>query len=171
MTQARGLRVTWWALVIALAAATVGTAVLGARQMQVKGRQPPPGADRVADREAATQAASSGAVKILSYSPDTLDQDFAAAESCLTADFLAYYKQFTNQIVRPAAQQKRLATSATVVRAGVQSLASRTASILLFVNQTTTSNDAPSPTTSSSSVLVELAKVNGTWLIAKLEPV
>jgi Mce-associated membrane protein len=171
MTQARGLRVSWWALVIALAAATVGTAALGAWQMQVKSRQLPPVADRAADRQAATQAASTGAVKLLSYSPDTLDQDFKAAEAYLTGDFLAYYKQFTDQVVRPAAQQRHLATTATVVRAGVQSLASQTGSILLFVNQTTTSNDQPSPTTTSSSVLVDLSRVNGTWLIAKFNPV
>jgi Mce-associated membrane protein len=171
MTQTRGLRVTWWALVIALAAATVGTAALGAWQMQVKSGQLPPVADRAVDRQAATQAASTGAVKLLSYSPDTLDQDFKAAEAYLTGDFLAYYKQFTDQVVRPAAQQRHLATTATVVRAGVQSLASRTGSILLFVNQTTTSNDQPSPTTTSSSVLVDLSKVNGTWLIAKFIPV
>ncbi len=171
MNQARGRRVAWWALVVTLAAATLGAAAVGAWQLQVKSRQVPPVADRIADRQAATQAASTGTVKVLTYSPDTLDRDFAAAEACLTGDFLAYYKQFTDQIVRPAAEQKRVATNATVVRAGVQSLATQAASILVFVNQTTTSNDRPSPTTSSSSVLVELAKVNGAWLIAKLYPV
>ena len=38
------------------------------------------------------------------------------------------------------------------------------------VNQTTTSQDKPAPTTASSSVRVGLAKVNGTWLIDRFDP-
>jgi Mce-associated membrane protein len=169
MTQTRGRRVAWWALVVALTAATLAAAALGGWQLQVKNRQPP--ADQAADRQVATQAASTGTVKLLSYSPDTLDQDFSAAEAMLTGDFLAYYKQFTSQVVAPTARQKRLTTTATVVGAGVESLTSQNASILVFVNQTTTSQDTPSPTKSSTSVRVSLSRVNGTWLIAKFDPV
>jgi Mce-associated membrane protein len=171
MTQSGVRRMAWWALVIALAAATVGAAAVGGWQMQVKSRQLPPVADQAADQKAATQAASDGTVRVLSYSPDSLDRDFSAAEAMLTGDFLTYYKQFTSEVVRPAAQQKRVKTTATVVRAGVQALNSQNASILLFVNQTTTSQDKPSPTPTSSSVLVGLTKVNGTWLINSFNPV
>jgi Mce-associated membrane protein len=162
----RGMRqFAWWALVTALVGAIVGAAALGGWQMQIKSRQPPPVADQAADRQAATQAASTGTAKILTYSPDSLDQDFAAAEAMLTGDFLTYYKQFTSQTVRPAAEQKRVTTTASIVRAGVESLTGQQAAILVFVNQTTTSLDKPSPTTTSSSVRVGLAKANGTWLI------
>jgi Mce-associated membrane protein len=170
MTQSGVRRVAWWALVIALATATVGAAALGGWQTQTKGRPLPPVADQAADRQAATQAASTGTAKILTYSPDSLDQDFAAAEALLTGDFLTYYKQFTSQTVRPAAEQQRISTAATVVRAGVESLTSQHAAILVFVNQTTTSQDKPAPTTASSSVRVGLAKVNGTWLIDRFDP-
>src|ERR1700743_1989328 len=119
MSQAGGRLLAWWALVIALTAAIVGAAALGGWQMQVKSRQLPPVADQAADRAAATKAASTGTAKILTYSPDSLDQDFAAAEAMLTGDFLTYYKQFTIQTVRPAAEQQRISTAATVVRAGV----------------------------------------------------
>jgi Mce-associated membrane protein len=168
MTQTGGWRVAWWALVVALTAATLGGAALGGWQLQVKS-QPPP-ADQPADRQAATQAASNGTVKLLSYSADTLDQDFSAAEAVLTGDFLATYKQFT-QIIRPAAQKTRMTTTARVVGAAVGSLTSQQAVILVFVDQTTSSQDKPSPTTASSSVNVSLSKVNGTWLIAKFDPV
>jgi Mce-associated membrane protein len=100
----------------------------------------------------------------------TLDQDFAAAEAMLTGDFLTYYKQFTSETVRPAAEQKRVITTASVVGAGVESLTSQQAAILAFVNQTTTSQDKPAPTTASSSVRVGLAKVNGIWLINRFDP-
>ena len=83
--------------------------------MQVKSRQPPPVANQAADRQAATQAASTGTAKILTYSPDNLDQDFAAAEAMLTGDFLTYYK-FNSQLFHP--RSKRATTrQASSVRA------------------------------------------------------
>ncbi|OBJ70316.1 hypothetical protein A5653_21320 [Mycobacterium colombiense] len=164
-------RIIWWAVVVVLALTTVGVDALGAWEMHLKTRQPPPVADQLSDREAATQAASAGTVKVLSYSSDTLEQDFNAASAMLTGDFLTYYRQFTSQVVAPTARQKRLTTTATVQRAGVQSLASNAATILAFVSQTTTSADQPAPTTTSSSVSVGLAKVNGTWLINRFDPV
>ena len=48
-------------------------------------------ADRRHGRSAAVDAARDGTVAMLSYKPDTLDQDFAAAKSHLTGDFLNYY--------------------------------------------------------------------------------
>lgn len=169
MTQTNGMRTAWWALVTALTVATLCAAALGGWQMHMKS-QPPP-ADQPADRNAATQAASMGTVKVLTYSPDTFEQDFSAAEAMLTGEFLTYYKQFTSQVVGPAAQQKRVATTATVVRSGVETLTTDKAAILVFVNQSTTSQAKPSPTTTSSSVRVGLAKVNGTWLINSFDPV
>jgi Mce-associated membrane protein len=59
-----------------------------------------------ATADAAQKAASEGTVALLSYAPETLDKDFAAAKSHLTGDFLNYYNQFTQQIVTPAAKQK-----------------------------------------------------------------
>ncbi len=56
--------------------------------------------------QSAVNAARDGTVALLSYKPDTLNQDFAAAKSHLTGDFLNYYDQFTKQVVTPAAQTK-----------------------------------------------------------------
>lgn len=170
MTGAGLRRIVWWALVVSLSAATLAAASLSGWQVQVKSRQLPPIADQPAERQAAMQAASAGTAKLLSYSPDTLEQDFSAAEAMLTGDFLVYYKQFTTQVLRPAALEKRITTTATVLRTGVESLTSQNASILVFVNQTTTSQEKPSPSIASSSVRVSLARVNRTWLIAKFDP-
>ena len=121
MTKDRARRVTWWVLVIALTGATVGTATLGGWRIQVKSQQLPPVADQPADRQAAIQAASTGTTKVLTYSPNTLEQDFSTAEALLTGNFLSYYKQFTSEIVAPAAREKAVTTTATVLRAGVES--------------------------------------------------
>ncbi|OBA64888.1 hypothetical protein A5647_25925 [Mycobacterium sp. 1100029.7] len=120
---------------------------------------------------AVVTAASDGAVALLSYSPDTLDKDFAAAKSHLSGDFLSYYNQFTEQIVAPAAKQKALKTNARVLGAAVQELHPDSAVVLVLVDQSTTSKDNPDPSMASSSVLVSMSRVNGTWLITKFDPV
>jgi Mce-associated membrane protein len=121
--------------------------------------------------QTAVDAARDGTVALLSYKPDTLNQDFAAAKSHLTGDFLNYYDQFTRQIVTPAAKEKALTTTAQVVGAAASELHPNSAVVLLFVNQATTSKDRPDPAMASSSVLVSLTKVHGKWLITKFQPV
>ena len=121
--------------------------------------------------QSAVNAARDGVVAILSYKPDTLNQDFAAAKSHLTGDFLNYYDQFTQQIVTPAAREKALTTTAQVVGAAASELQPNSAVVLLFVNQATVSKERPDPAMASSTVLVSLTKVHGTWLISKFQPI
>jgi Mce-associated membrane protein len=118
----------------------------------------------------AIKAASDGAVASLSYSPANLDRDFAAAKSHLTGDFLTYYDKFTKEIVTPMVQQKHIAQTAAVVRAAVSELHPDSAVVLVFLNETTTGKDKPEPLSTPSSVRITLTKVNGTWLISKLDP-
>jgi Mce-associated membrane protein len=118
----------------------------------------------------AIRAASDGVVASLSYSPASMDSDFAKAKSHLTGDFLAYYDKFTKEIVTPMVQQKHIAQTAAVVRAAVSELRPDSAVVLVFLNETTTSNDKREPLTTPSSVRITLKKVNGSWLISKLDP-
>ncbi len=120
---------------------------------------------------AVVRAASDGTVALLSYSPDSLDKDFATAKSHLSGDFLSYYSQFTEQIVAPAAKQKSLKTTAHVMGAAVSELHPDSAVVLVYVDQTTTSKDRPDPSMAASSVLVSMTRVNGDWLITKFDPV
>jgi Mce-associated membrane protein len=129
--------------------------------------------DRQSDPQASRaviSAASAGTVAMLSYAPDTLDQDFASAKSHLGGDFLSYYDNFTQQIIAPAAKQKSLKTTARVVTAAVSELHGDSAVVLLFVNQTTTSMENPKPAIATSSVLVTMTRVDGKWLITKFNP-
>jgi Mce-associated membrane protein len=120
---------------------------------------------------AVIRAASDGTVALLSYSPESLDKDFATAKSHLSGDFLSYYNQFTEQIVGPAAKEKSLKTTARVIGAAVSELHPNSAVVLVYVDQSTTSKDRPDPSESASSVLVSMTRVNGNWLITKFEPV
>lgn len=117
----------------------------------------------------AIQVASDGAVAVLSYSPDNLDRDIAKAKSYLTGDFLAYYTKFSEQIAAMALQ-KHVTETAKVVRAAVSQLRPDSAVVLVFINQTATSKEKPEPQTTASIAQVTLAKVKGSWLISKLDP-
>ncbi|WP_025737973.1 hypothetical protein [Mycobacterium genavense] len=119
----------------------------------------------------AIQAASDGAVAVLSYSYDHLDRDFSAAKSHLTGDFLAYYSKFTNDIVGPTAKQGHLTTTAKVIRGAVSELHPDSAVVLIFVDQTTASMEKKDPAKNESAVVVTLTKVDNSWRIAKFEPV
>jgi Mce-associated membrane protein len=119
----------------------------------------------------ALDAAKTGTIALLSYSPESLDKDFANAKSHLTGDFLSYYTQFTEQIVTPAAKQKSVKTAASVVRAGVSELNPDSAVVLVFINQTTTSKENPDGAFAASAVKVGLKKINDAWLISAFDPV
>ncbi|BBX63411.1 hypothetical protein MSAS_25850 [Mycobacterium saskatchewanense] len=119
----------------------------------------------------AVKAAGDGAVALLSYSPATLERDFANARSRVTEDYLPYYQRFADQIVGPAAQRGQVTTTASVVRAAVSEIHPVSAVVLVFVKQKTASKERPDPVVTSSSLRVTLAKVKGSWLIEKFDAV
>lgn len=118
----------------------------------------------------AVQAASDGAAAVVSYSYDHLDRDIARAKSLSTGEFLAYYSKFSQEFVAPAATKGHLIATAKVLRAAAIELHPDSAVVLVFMNQDTSSREKPQPLTTASSVVVTLTKVNGSWLIAKLDP-
>jgi Mce-associated membrane protein len=120
--------------------------------------------------QSAVDAARSGTLALLSYKPDTLDKDVAAAKSHLSGDFLNSYDEFTKQILSPAAKEKAVATTAQVVGAAATDVRPDSAVVLVFVNQVSTSRERPDPAMASSSVLVSLTKADGGWLITKFDP-
>lgn len=117
----------------------------------------------------AVKAASDGAVALLSYSPETLDHDFANAKARISDHYLSYYQGFAERIVAPSAQRGRVTTAATVVRAAASELQPDSAVVLVFLRQKTSSKDKPQPTVTSNSLRVELTNVNGSWLIDNFE--
>lgn len=124
-----------------------------------------------AEKATVVRAATEGTASLLSYSPDTLDKDFSTAKTHLTGDFLSYYTKFTQDIVTPAAKQKSVKTSAAIVQSAVVEMHPGSAVVLLYLNQTTTSNDNPDGSFTASSVKVGLTKVGNDWLISSFDPV
>jgi len=130
--------------------------------------------DRLTDTAAQQQvitAAKDGTEALLSYSPESLDADLAAAKSHLTGEFLSYYTDFTDKVVAPASRDKGVKTEANVSRAAVSQMRPDKADVLVFVNQVTTSRERPTPALATSSVMVTLTRTDGRWLISGFSPV
>jgi Mce-associated membrane protein len=123
-----------------------------------------------ASARAAIKAASEGTVALLSYTPQTVDNDLAAAKSHLTGEYLRYFGDFGRYFLAPAVRQRDVKASASVVRTGVVEIRPNSAVVLEFVHQVTTSKDKPEPVLTTNNVRVTLSKIEGTWLITKFEP-
>jgi Mce-associated membrane protein len=115
-------------------------------------------------------AARDSTIKMLSYKPDTVDQQLNAARDLLTGDFRDSYTSLITDVVIPGAQQKQISAVASVPAVASVSADPKHAVVLVFVNQTVVvGQDLPSDT--ASSVRVTLDKVDGRWLISEFEPV
>jgi Mce-associated membrane protein len=165
-TERRRRRLSRWRPIL-LAIMLVASTGFGARYFYSVYRT-----DLQTDNDAtrlAVQAASDGAVALLSYSPETLSRDFANAKSRVTDNYLAYYQQFAERIVGPAAMQGRVTTTATVVKSAASEMHPNSAVVLVFLKQKTASKEKREPVVTSSSMRVTLTKVHGSWLIEKVE--
>jgi Mce-associated membrane protein len=116
------------------------------------------------------QAATDSTVAMLSYRPDTVEQNLAAARDRMTGAFRDSYSSLTHDVVIPGAKQRQISAVATVSAVASVSATATHAVVLVFVNQTTiVGNDPPSST--ASSVRVTLEKVQDRWLISQFDPV
>nr|WP_207384077.1 hypothetical protein [Mycolicibacterium komanii]CRL77103.1 Mce associated membrane protein [Mycolicibacterium komanii] len=121
-------------------------------------------------RAETVQVAKDSTVAMLSYKPDTVEQQLNDARSLLTGEFEESYTGLINDIVIPGAKQKQISAVASVPAAASVSADSNEAVVLVFVNQTVVvGQDAPTDT--ASSVRVTLENVDGRWLISKFDPV
>jgi Mce-associated membrane protein len=160
---------TWWKPVIAygILPATVFVLTLGAAYGKWQ-------ATTLTDAQHAAsqsvQAATESTIALLSYSPDTVEEQLTAARDRLTGNFLDAYTSLTRDVVIPAAQQKHVSAVATVPAAASLSATENHAAVMVFVDQTVTVG-ADTPTETASSVRVTLDKVHDRWLISAFDPV
>ena len=128
--------------------------------------------DRAADtaRIESVLAARDSTVAMLSYQPDTVEEQLTAARELLTAEFRDSYGQLINDVVIPGAKEQSISAVASVPAVSSVSAQRDRAVVLLFVNQTVTVGDS-APTDTTSSVRVTLDKVDGRWLVSQFEPI
>lgn len=126
--------------------------------------------DSDAVRIESLQVAKDATVRILSYKPDTVEQDLTAARDLLTGNFRDSYTQLITDVVIPGAKEKKISAVANVPAAGSVSATPNRAEVLVFVNQTVIVGDG-APTATASSVKVTLDRVGDRWLISEFDPV
>ena len=155
------------ALLLALAAGYArwefNTSEYGAVPPAASEQNPSPAFDSV-------NAAKDSTIKMLSYKPDTVEQQLNDARDLLTGEFRDSYTSLINDVVIPGATQKQISAVASVPAAASVSADPTHAVVLVFVNQTVVVGQEL-PTDTASSVRVTLDKVDGRWLISEFEPV
>lgn len=122
-------------------------------------------------RTEAVDAASEQALAMLAYDYTGVDEQLAAAADGLTGDFKDEYTALVGDVIAPAAKDKSLTVQVTVLGAAIVSAEPDTATVLLFLNQITTSSDAPEAASSGSRVRMSVEKADGRWLTNNLEPI
>lgn len=121
-------------------------------------------------RVESVEAAKESVVAMLSYQPETVEAELAAAQSRLIGDFRDSYADLTRDVVIPGAKQRRISTIAHVPAAASVSATPGRAVVLVFVNQSAVvGSDAPTDT--ASTIRVTLEKVDGSWLISGFDPI
>jgi Mce-associated membrane protein len=121
-------------------------------------------------RSESVQAAMDSTVAMLSYRPDTVEQNLAAARDRMIGPFRDSYSSLTHDVVIPGAKQRQISAVATVPAAASVSVSASHAVVLVFVDQTTIIGNDP-PSDSASSVRVTLERVHDRWLISQFDPV
>jgi Mce-associated membrane protein len=158
-----------WSRMLALGVLPALALVLGAAAGFLKWQDSSIRTAEAAQAES-VQVAKDSTVAMLSYAPDTVEQQLNGARDLLTGEFRDSYTSLINDVVIPGAKEKGISAVATVPKAASVSADENHAVVLVFVNQTVTVGTDP-PTDTASSVRVTLDKVDDRWLISEFEPV
>ncbi len=116
------------------------------------------------------QVAKDATVQLLSYEPETVEEQLTSARDLLTGTFQESYTELTNDVVIPGAKEQSISAVANVPAAASMTADSDRAEVLVFVNQTVIVGDG-APTATASSVKVTLEKAGDRWLISGFDPV
>lgn len=146
------------ALALVVAAAVLGLGVWDVRDVRA--------ADRVDDAsQEAPAAAERASAAILSYDYKTLDADEKAAERYLTPAYGKKYAE-TFRLVRTSAAKLHAKVQAEVKASGVTRAEEDRATVLLYVDQTTTSTaHGGEPQVALNRVQLSMVKRGGAWLV------
>jgi Mce-associated membrane protein len=128
------------------------------------------GQGSTASAAAAEKAATTGAQAALSYDYRHLSADYAAAEKLMTPTFKTDYTAKTAHDVTAPAVKYHAVSVATVEGAGVGSMSSSKATVLVFVDQTVRNTQLSAPRLDRSRVQVSLVRSGGKWLVNNLSP-
>lgn len=119
---------------------------------------------------AAAAAAREAVAAMLSYRPQTAEQDLMAAQDLLTGPYRDDYAQLTTTVVIPDAVAKRVSSTVTVPAAAAVSASAGRAVVLAYVNQTVVEGSGP-PAYIPSRARVGMERIDGRWLVSGFETI
>jgi Mce-associated membrane protein len=121
-------------------------------------------------REDSVGAARSITIAMLTYEPNTVEQQLGAAKEQLTGGFRDTYSSMIDTVVVPGAKEQQITAITDVPAAASVTADADHAVVLLFVNQTVTVGES-APSSTASSVRVTLDKVGEQWLVSEFQPI
>jgi Mce-associated membrane protein len=123
-----------------------------------------------ADRTSAVAAAKGFAHDVATYSYRHLHRDFGRVEGESTPSFRRDFIRSSDSLSKVLVQYKATA-SAKVLEAGVSSIDSGNAVVLLFVNQSVANSTRQGVSTDASRIEVTMVRGDGRWLLKDLKVV
>jgi Mce-associated membrane protein len=116
-------------------------------------------------RTDALAAARDAARALFAYDHERLDEDFARGLAVSTGAFRDEYTRTTNEVVRPLAEEYDVVVRVDVNDAGVVDAGPGEATVLVFVNQITTSTRVEGAKIDQNRVRMHLVMRDGRWLV------
>ncbi len=120
-------------------------------------------------RAESVRAAQEITAQMLSYEPETVEEQLTAARDQMTGDFRGTYSGMIAAII-PAARAQQIAAVADVLRSGVVSAGPDSVEVVLFVNQSVRVGKQV-PQRTESVVRATMVKEGDRWLLSEYEPV
>ncbi|MBB5913208.1 Mce-associated membrane protein [Nocardia transvalensis] len=108
---------------------------------------------------------------MFSYDFHTVDTELPKVGDSLTPAFRKDFLKLVNEVIAKGAKEKELTVQANTQASGVVSAEREHAVVLLYLNQVTTSKDAPQGNVTPSRVRVSLDKEDGHWLVGQVNPI
>ncbi|HYT10619.1 MAG TPA: hypothetical protein VEL73_08155 [Mycobacteriales bacterium] len=115
--------------------------------------------------------AKTAAARILSYDYRHLPQDTDAASHLLTGTYKGQYEDAMRRLIVPQAPKQQAVVSAEVLSAGVSSVNrdGDQAVVVVFANQTVSTTSLTQPRVDQLRVRLTLDRVDGRWLVSKVD--
>ncbi|MFI6365261.1 hypothetical protein ACIBG0_21190 [Nocardia sp. NPDC050630] len=120
---------------------------------------------------AARDSAQSRIPTVLSYDFNTIDTEFPKVTDNLTGTFRDDFAKLSSSVIIPAAHRDSIITTAKVVESSVVTAAVDKVTMLVFLDQETTSSKYQGPRLDGSRIRVTMTPAGDRWLISDITPV
>jgi Mce-associated membrane protein len=108
---------------------------------------------------------------LLSYKYTDVDSYIATAPDNATGQFKKDFTELITRVIAPAARAQKIVTHADVKSVGVIEAHADSVTVLVMLDQTTTSKKTKGARVDGSRVRVVMTRTGGKWLVSSLTPI